>query len=396
MVWQSKISTDEANELIAIMSENVREGLLSRTAVESQLFPVSTYISVACYQLYDQSFQYNVVKDMIKNGGCDPRKIGPKCKTPGAILNGLAFQAFAMLYLQGRLQCIYDLGGPQHETEEKKEETKFLLDFFRNLNPNYRNDGLLLVDHSEDRNMHVIDKNLVETLRGDMFKPNKEQIRKFRRIVALIMNYAFLDKCECRAGVFEHGPYKLDTGEFLLFKEFQFIINRIKGSPIPNLILAYSLKDMNSLKFNDWGTLFADPSDFSNNITAMGMWTHKFLMPKDIKYPTRLGRNSPISWETFEKVGQYSQKALKELYIKVAKWDYNRRCLAGVNIYTKWLLVFALFAKLPKLNLEVTEKTRSYIPIFRNYPEGFHPSFERFYRSDKERKEDPTYYYIIE
>jgi len=60
------------------------------------------------------------------------------------------------------------------------------------------------------------------------------------------------------------------------------------------------------------------------------------------------------------------------------------------------LLAFALFAKLPKLNLEVTEKTRSYIPAFRNYPDGFHPAMARFYRSNKKRKEDPTYYYIIE
>jgi len=106
MVWKSKISTEEANELIAIISENVKEGLLGRTNVESQLFPVAAYIGIACNQLYDQSYQYNAVKNMVQNGECDPRKIGPKCKSPAAILNGLGFQAFAMLYLHGRAQCL--------------------------------------------------------------------------------------------------------------------------------------------------------------------------------------------------------------------------------------------------------------------------------------------------
>jgi hypothetical protein len=236
MVWQSKITTKEANDLIALMSENVREGIAARAAVASQLFPVSTYICVACQQLYDQSFEYKSFKDMVEKGGVDPRQIGPKCKTVGSVLNGLAFQSMAMLYLHGRGQCIYDWGGPEHEPDEKKEETKFILDFFRNLNPNYRNDGLLLVDQSKDKNMRILGKELTESLRSEMFEATPEQIKKVKRINALITNYNFLDKCECRMGSFEHGPYNLDTGEILFFKEFQFMINQIRGSPIPNLI----------------------------------------------------------------------------------------------------------------------------------------------------------------
>ena len=396
MVWKSKISTEEANELIKMMSENVRVGLLARAAVESQLFPVSTYICIACHQLYDQSFQYNAFKEMVEKGDLDPREIGPKCKTVGSILNGLAFQAFAMLYLHGRGQCIYDWGGPENEPEEKKEETKFILDFFRHLNPNYRNDGKLLVDQSEDKNMRIIDKKLVETLRSEMFEATQEQIKKFKRIIALITNYGFLDKCECRMGIFEHGPYKLDTGELLLFKEFQFMLNQIRGSPVSNLILAYKLKDMNSLLFNDWGTLFADPPDYSEHITELGMWTHRFMLPSQIKHPDKLGKNKPISWEMFEKIGTYSQKALEKLYIKIMDWDYERRCLTGARLYTNWVAGFALFGKSLNLDMKTPEKTRAYIPVFRNYPDGAHPFIKRFQRPEAEQKKDPSFYLLAE
>jgi hypothetical protein len=394
MVWQSKITTKEANELIGLLSENVREGITGRAAVTSQLFPVSAYIGIACQQLYDQSFEYNAFKDMVENGGVDPRQIGPKCKTIGAVLNGLGFQSMAMLYLHGRGQCIHDWGGIEHEPEEKREETKFILDFFRHLNPNYRNDGLLLVDQSEDKNMRILGEKTVESLRSEMFKPIPEQIKKVKRINALITNYNFLDKCECRMGSFENGPYKLDTGEILFFKEFQFMINQIRGSPIPNLILGYQLKDMNSLKFNDWGTLFADPPDFSDHITALGMWIHQVLPPALTSYPDKLGTNKPISFATLDKVGVYAQKALEELYRKVVTWDYERRCLSGVRIYTNWVAAFTLYGSMTNVNTTTPEKTKSYIPIFKNYPDGIHPFMNRFKRPLKEQQADPSYYLL--
>ena len=396
MVWESNITTKEANELIKLLSENVREGISKRATVESQLFPVSMYICIACQQLYEQSFEYNAFKKMVENGGVDPRKIGPKCKTVGSILNGLAFQSMAMLYLHGRGQCIYDWGGPEHEPEEKKEETKFILDFFRYLNPNYRNDRLLLVDQSKDKNMRVIDDSLIESLRAEMFDVTEDQVKKFKRTIALITNYGFLDKCECRMGIFEHGPYELDTGELLLFKEYQFMLNQIRGSPIPNLILAYQLKNMKSLEFNDWGTLFADPADYTHHVTKLGMWTHELIMPMQIEYLNKLGKNTPISWETFDNVGKYSQKALEKLYVNVMKWDFERRCLSGARLYTNWVAAFALHGTSMSIDMKTPEKTRRYISIFQKYPNGSHPFMQRFQRPINEQKRDPSYYFLAD
>ncbi|MFX1450001.1 MAG: hypothetical protein ACFFCM_04100 [Promethearchaeota archaeon] len=408
MVWKSSISTEEANELIYIMSENVRKGLFGREVIESQLFPVTTYICIACHQLYDQSFQYNIVKQMV-DSGCDPREIGPKCKIINAFLNGLSFQSFAMLYLHGRAQKIYDWGGAEHEPEQKKEETKYILDFFRYLNPNYRNDGLLLADQSEDENMRILDKNLVEKLREDMFGINKEQIIKFKRTIATLTTHNYLDKCDCRAGIFEHGPYKLDTGELLLFKEFQFLYTgkelypgrRIvlglpeteAKSPISNISIGYTIKDVKSVKITDWGTVFIDPTDYSDNITSIGFWTRELLLPTTQEYPDKMGKIDSVTFKTFEQVGKYAQAALNELYIKTAAWDYTKRCMAGVNLYTNFMALFAVFADI-KYNWEIPEKTYDYIPIFQKYPIGAHPFLARFTRGIKKRKIDPTYYFI--
>ncbi|NVM02789.1 MAG: hypothetical protein HWN67_10660 [Candidatus Helarchaeota archaeon] len=413
MVWKSNITTEEANKLIKMMSENVRKGLMSgRVDVESQLFPVSTYICIACHQLYDQEFQFRILKDMVEHG-CDPREIGPKCKTIIGALNGLGFQAFAMLYLHGRGQCLYDMGGPDKEPEEKKEQTKFILDFFRNLNPNYRNDRKLLVDQSEDNNMRVFDNSLIEKLRGDMFEPTKEQVKKYKRIVATLTNWNFLDKCECRAGIFEHGPYELDTGEFLLFKEFMFFYTGEEiyagrkapfehseteaTSPIPNLSIGYVLKDMKTIEFNDWGTMFADPPELSNKITSIGLWHRELLRPIEQRYPDKMGEIYNVDFGTLEQVGKYAQDAMTELYMKIADWDYNERLLDGVSLYTNFMAIYSAFAGIElDYDWTVPEKTKNYIPRFKGLPLGVHPWFGRFSRRKKQRKVDPTYYYIIE
>ena len=74
MVWKSKISTDEANDLIKLMSENVRLGIEGRDIIESQLFPVSAYIGIACRQLYEQSYQFKNLKLAVENG-LEPKDI---------------------------------------------------------------------------------------------------------------------------------------------------------------------------------------------------------------------------------------------------------------------------------------------------------------------------------
>lgn len=395
------------------MSENVRKGLMAgRVAVGSQLFPVSTYICVACHQLYDQTFQYNIVKDMVDHG-CDPREIGPKCKTISAALNGLAFQAFAMLYLHGRAQKIYDWRGPENEPEEKKEQTKFILDFFRYLNPNYRNDHLLLVDQSEDNNMRVLDDSLIEKLRADLVEPTQEQKKEFKKVIATVTNWNFLDKCECRAGIFEQGPYELDTGETLVIKEFMFLYTGEEvyagrkapfehseteaKSPIPNLAIGYTLKDMKSIKYNDWGTMFADPAEFSDNITSIGFWHRELLHPLEQHYPDKMGEIYPITFETYKQVGKYAQDAMTELYLKMADWDYEKRCLTGAFLYSNFLGLFTAFAGTElEYDWQTPAKTYEYIPKFRNYLGGVHPFMGRFTRRKKQQQEDPSYYYIID
>ena len=101
------LSDEETNELIALFSKSMMNNIVVRSAsVETKIFPVNHYINVACYILYDQSYQYNILKEVVKK--ISPRDIARRSKTLASPLNQLAFYSVAMLYLHGRAQVIND------------------------------------------------------------------------------------------------------------------------------------------------------------------------------------------------------------------------------------------------------------------------------------------------
>ena len=449
------ISDEEANEYIALVSNIVVKNLLSRGMVETKLFPVSHYLHVACYILYDQSYQYNILKKIASK--ISPEELARRSKSLSSMSNQLAFFSLAMLYLHGRAEVIYDniskknAGEPNIvvEPETKKKETKFILDFWKRLSPNYLNNGELTAKN--DQNQFLSD-DYINNLRNQMIPigDNKEIIKKLKQTIAQLTIYSFLLGGECRLGVYEHGPYYFEGNpEPLIFKEFlelnpgddMFGINMsgrvsdiiTKPAPFPNLIFGMTLKDMNKLEFNDWGTLFADPAEFSSNITSIGIWTKERMHPKDRRYPDNLGELKPLSLDILDDLNKYAKNATKEFYIDLSKWSHLRKLMHGANIYVNKLLsIFTLYAgigndfdwtwaesydldKPLKTDLVDKEKKKFYIEKLGGKPiksgltgegemrifaeglqkySGIHPFTSRLLRRKKMQKIDPFYYYL--
>ena len=449
------ISDEEANEYIALLSNIVVKNLLSRGMVETKLFPVTHYIGVACYILYDQSYQYNILKKIVSK--ISPEELARRSKSLSSVSNQLAFFSFPMLYLHGRAQVIYDniskkkAGEPNIvvEPETKKKETKFILDFWKRLTPNYLNNGELIAKNNK---IQFLSDDYINNLRDQMIPigDNKAIINKLKQTMAQLTIYSFLLQGECRLGIYEHGPYYFEGNpEPLIFKEFlelnpgddMFGINmseRISGiitkpAPIPNLICGMTLKDMNKLEFNDWGTLFTDPTEFSSNITSIGIWTKERMHPKNRRYPDNLGELKPLSFNILDDLSKYANHATKEFYIDLSKWSHIRKLMHGANIYVNKLLsVLSLYAGIEndfdwtwadnydldkpfKTDLVDKEKVKFYIeklgqpPIksgltgegelkifaesLQKYP-GIHPFLSRMLRRRKMQKIDPFYYYL--
>lgn len=429
------LNDEETNELIGYLSENIRKGLLGRSVVESQLFPVTHYISTACYVLYSQGFQYKILEEIIKK--IQPEEIGRRSKTLGSYLNQLAFHSIAMLYLHGRAQHINDMKfklkqgvklDEPIESEEKIAETKFVLDFWRRLSPNYRNDNKLTAEEGGDI-IQILPKKQLDEIKDD-FIPIKDKsiINEVKRTSALLTNQNYLAQAECRAGIFEHGPYQYeDSDDLIFFKEFQFLysnesvggielsefIDHIRTSatsPVSNLIFGFSLKNMEEIKFNDWGTSFFKPPDYTSNINKIAIWTKDYTHPKDYRSPDKLGKVISLKIDVLKQLQDYAQKSLNELYIKMAQWDHLKKLIAGTNVYTNFLALYAAYAGIEnefnwKWVFDVLENKQdndfvnvkdvlAYIEKLKVFPQGAHPFLARYFRPKKSRKKDPTLYYL--
>lgn len=431
------ISDEETNDLIQLVSENVQKMFMGRTQIGSKLFPVSHYIHVATYILYDQAFQYNVIKEIPKI--ISPAEIARRNKSLASIQNQLAYNSFAMLYLHGRAQVIHDnikrkKNGEsiEIEPEEKKKELKFLLDFWKHLSPNYRNDGNLTAD---DGTIRILSDDLLTTLRKEMVsvENNPELIKKIKRTIAQLTIRNFLAMGECRAGIFEQGPYLTEKAdEVLIFKEFMTLftgelpleldigaeLEEIKPlvshimtktvSPVPNIVFGMTLKNMNKVRFNDWGTMFSDPTDFSKNITSIGLWTREPMHPKDLRYPDKLGTLTNHTLNILNPLMDYAERSTTEIYVECAKWDFLKKLLLGVNVYANSIALFTLFAGIERQfdwswtidilkneqrsKLIDIEDVKRYIEVLKNYPANVHPFLLRFFRPKKKRRVEASYY----
>jgi hypothetical protein len=426
------ISDVETNELINYFSKSVRGNLLSRDIVESRIFPVTHYIHVACYILYDQSYQYKVLKEIASK--ISPEEIARKSKSLGLPLNQLVFYSIAMLYLHGRAQVINDNLFERRtnpniivEPESKKKETKFILDFWRRLSPNYLNDGTMTVENKE---LTFLSENDINKLKDQMIsiKGNREIITKLKQTIAqlTIFNYTF--KADCRIGISEHGPYYFDDNIHpLIFKEFQlphpdktyfgidiseFLPQKITNPPpIPNVIFGMTLKNMKKIDFNDWGTFFADPADFSSNITSIGIWTKELTHPKELRYPNKLGTVEPLKHTILDELSDFAKNATKELYLEYSRWDLIKKLMLGVGLYAiyniaqcaacaglehnfnwSWSIDYAENKTL-KNDLIDKDKITFYIEKLKRW-DGLHIFVRRIMRGIKERKGDPFYYYL--
>lgn len=426
------LSDGEANELIALFSKSVRGNLLSRDVVESRIFPVTLYIHVACYILYDQSYQYNVLREIARK--ISPEEIARRSKTLGIPLNQLVFYSIAMLYLHGRAQVINDNLFEKRtdpsiivEPESKKKETKFILDFWRRLSPNYLNEGTMTVENKE---LTFLSDNDINNLKNHMISinGNKEIITKIKQTIAqlTIFNYTF--KADCRIGISEHGPYYIEGSSHpLIFKEFQlphpdkknlgmdtseFLPQKItKPPPIPNVIIGMTLKNMKKISFNDWGTFFADPSDFSSNITSIGLWTKELLHPKNLRFPDKMGATKPLKISILDELSEFAKNATRELYLEYSKWSLLKKLMLGAGLYAKYNIAqcaacaglestfnwsWAIdYAENKSLKTELLDKDKItyYIEKLKKW-NGLHIFLQRIFMGIKERKNDPFYYYL--
>jgi len=380
----------EANELIARASELVDYQVSKRGLLETQLFPVTAYICVSFYNAYDML--YDILKKFSEK--TTPEIMGRESRKILSEINALSIFYIPLYYMIGRMGEIQRNGGdPRSESPEKRKETLFVLDFWKRLATSYFKDGKLSVYDSDKKNL-VLDHSTVKETLNNVIDLSKEEVVKLKRTVANLEVVSFLDECEARAKICDHGPYKINDNESLVFREISHLYDGYSPhfpwsetsakAPFNNIAFAFRLKDV-EISFDDFATLETIPQDFTDNITGVALLTRSGEKVKN------------LDWNILDSFKDYSERANKELFLKFSKWDRKQRLIAGAYAYCYGYARYTNFAGITRdINWDLTEKTmNTYVPMFME--SDFDPGIPRLFRSkSKKRKEGPSLYLLPE
>jgi hypothetical protein len=269
----------EINENITHLSKVFADIVLERSLLESKLFPVNAYISLGFYQAYSEL--YGVMKQVWDK--ITPEELAKKSKTLLSPIQALSISYLWLYYSLARMGKIYDKcqGDPAKEPPERRGEWKWMLEKWHSLASNYFASGKPTVASSGGTNI-ALSEDAISWVKDRLQPVTLEQTRKVRRTIGSVDLYAFIDECEARAKIVNHGPYPMENGETLVLLEYT---NLHDGHgrlwlpwsateaklPSSTLGIALTLKDARA-KFNDIGTMTVDPGDYSKLVTGIAAY----------------------------------------------------------------------------------------------------------------------------
>jgi hypothetical protein len=384
------MNVKETNELISHLSELIDYQVSKRGLLESQLFPVTAYICVSFYNSYDML--YDILKKVSEKTA--PEKIGKESRKILSEIQALSIFYIPLYYMAGRMgEICRNNEDPRSESEEQRKQTMFILDFWKRLASSYFPNGKLSVNDSDKKNI-ALDQSDIEWTLSNIKEVPKEQAMKIKRAMANLELVSYIDECEARAKLCDHGPYQVNENEILVFREISHLYDGSKPhfswseteaiAPHKNIAFIFRLKNV-EIEIDEFASLESKPIDFTDNITGVALLT-------------REGNDLiPLDFDVLDAFNDYAVKANKELFLKFSKWDRKQRLIAGAYAYCYGYARYTNFVGITdEIDWDLTDRTmNTYIPEFME--SDFDPGIPRFLRSrGKKKREGPSLYLMPE
>ncbi|MEM4234138.1 MAG: hypothetical protein QXU75_03215 [Candidatus Methanomethylicaceae archaeon] len=384
------------NEQIAHLSKVFADIILERGFLDSKIFPVNAYICVAFYQTYERL--YDLMSRVWER--VSPEDLAKRSKRLLSPINALSITYLWLYYSLARMGVIYNKcgGDPSKEPAEKREQWRFMLEHWYRLATNYFDSGKPTVASSGKKNIALSEESL-KWIKDHLQPVDPDQTVRARRAIGSVDLYAFLEECDARAKIVNHGPYPMGNDEILVISEY---INLYDGRgrlwlpwsateaklPTSTLGVAMTIRGARAT-FNDIGTMMLEPADYSKFVTKMVAYTEKG------------GGIAEVPLEDLQAYADAAERAHMELYMKFSQMDRKDLIIAGATAYWRG---FARYTDQVGITDEVDwnlSKTvlDEYLPYFLKNDED--PAFSRIKKKIIKMKalpflkeKDPILYYL--
>lgn len=246
------------------------------------------------------------------------------------------FQITCLLvsYLIARQQqiLIEQANSSSHSDSARLEEMAFLFEAGRAILTTARNDGKHFPGEADD-SMPVLPANEQEDFLSRLKKPSSAEISWHRRFMASLTAFNFLFHGEMRDGIFNHGPYPLGDGRFLLVKELTELHNDIfpwshcvRGLPAA-VVRGLVLRQV-KMHFDVLGGVALQPADADDRIEL------------DAIFEVVDGELVDVSQTRAEELLKRVEEAQSLLYEEFLGWDDERKLRYGAMLHANFLRGF--------------------------------------------------------
>ena len=328
---------DRVNGWLKDINPVTRRLVDERTAYDSQLIPVTQYVTVSCIEAF---LRYpDAVKAIAE--AMAPEEIGAAARRPGCQANSVYLWGVANFPLIGR--NVMNMVDPSIDAEPSGlVRTHAVLDFWSRTSKAYRGGDHLHAAEVGDR-LDVLPAEVVEALMVMVTPVDEDRRNRIRRANAAIVNHLFLLYFDTRVGHADSGPYRLDDGRIAVVRDYHRVAESdfswsgvASAIPYSNLTAVLVFDANVDVRINDFGTTVTTPEDYLEHLVGFGVGTTDGVEPG--------GLPRPLNDDAYQRVADQARSAQRQHYRDVVAMDRDRRIACGSYVYFSFLRPFAELA----------------------------------------------------
>lgn len=314
------------NDVMAYHGPITRQLNEERTALESQLIPVTAYIVTACIEAF---LRYPDMMRVIDDA-LPAEEIGRRSRRPGSRVNTVYLWSIMNFWLIGRRVMLMIDPASANEVDR----AYVVADFWERAARGFRGDG---THQAADTNtVRPYSPALIGALVNAASPVDDTERDRIKRFNALLVSYLFLLYFDTRVGSGD-SAYELPDGRTVLVRDFynmsegDFPWSSVAaGVPCHKLVAVMVLDGASVPRVTDFGSSNTDPEDYLDHLTAYGLFE-----PQDD------GTLRAITADQIDEIADAVRKAQSAHYRNIAAMTDDEKIRAGAYVYFSFLRPFA-------------------------------------------------------
>jgi hypothetical protein len=324
---------ERLNGLIHLFGERQKQEMRAerREVMRAILFDLPRRSSLGWHALYEHEADF--LRELSEHAS--PEELGRRMRFPGS--RPYALQPFIVVcsYLGARQQELLDSGlSPGDPWDgERAEDLEYVMDWWARLQGALRSDDVLLPGEAGGTSP-ILDEAVLADVAGRLTPAGEERHALVRRMAATLELYAFLLHGEQRDGITGHGPYALEDGSMLFFKEFNDLRNDYlpwarteSRNVLDNVVVAHRARGVR-VHCDMFGSMNVAPPEFGQLLEGLAVLTNEH------------GVLRTVGDDELPAIQQAASDAQQELFVCAVEWDDAYKIAYGAPLFANHLKPF--------------------------------------------------------